>query len=89
MEEAGGKTSLTQRELDNLEELGAQCARSLRNLSVNRLFSFFLYFFFFDRCLDRNKNDIIALGAIPHLLVFVKSRNDRIAQQVRILICRS
>jgi hypothetical protein len=36
MEEAGGKSSLTQREIDNLEELGAQCARSLRNLSVNR-----------------------------------------------------
>jgi hypothetical protein len=36
MEEAGGKSSMTQREIDNLEELGAQCARSLRNLSVNR-----------------------------------------------------
>lgn len=41
MEEAGGKTSLSQRELDNLEELGAQCARSLRNLSANRISSFF------------------------------------------------
>ena len=44
MEEGGGKTTLTQRELDNLEELGAQCARSLRNLSVNRLFSSFCLF---------------------------------------------
>jgi hypothetical protein len=31
---AGG--SVSARELENLEELGAQCARSLRNLSVNR-----------------------------------------------------
>lgn len=43
MEEGGGKTTLTQRELDNLEELGAQCARSLRNLSVNRLFLLLLF----------------------------------------------
>lgn len=28
--------SVSARELENLEELGAQCARSLRNLSVNR-----------------------------------------------------
>lgn len=39
-------------------------------------------FFYFEIAVDRNKNEIISLGAIPHLLVFVKSRNDRIAQQV-------
>lgn len=31
-----GSGASSTRELENLEELGAQCARSLRNLSVNR-----------------------------------------------------
>jgi hypothetical protein len=51
----------------NIEELGAQCARALRNLSVN----------------PSNKEAIVRLGTKEYLEVLAVSTNDRISQQAR------
>ncbi len=51
----------------NFEELGAQCARALRNLSVN----------------PSNKEAIIRMGTRDYLEVLSTSNNDRISQQAR------
>ncbi len=51
----------------NIEELGAQCARALRNLSVN----------------PSNKEEIVRMGTREYLEVLVLSTNDRISQQAR------
>ena len=47
------------------EELAAQCARCLRNLTVNPL----------------NRAQVIASGVVPALKLLSQSQNDRIAQQ--------
>lgn len=52
---------------EQLEELGAQCARAIRNLSVN----------------PANKGEIIALGAAPHLTILSRIDNERISMQAR------
>lgn len=51
--------------VENLEELAAQCCRALRNLSVN----------------PNNKKTILELGAITLLLPCMDSANERISQQ--------
>jgi hypothetical protein len=51
--------------VENLEELAAQCCRALRNLSVNPM----------------NKKTILELGAITLLLPCMDSPNERISQQ--------
>ena len=47
--------------------IGAQCARALRNLSVN----------------TKNKEAIIELGASEYLSLLIASSNDRVSQQAR------
>ena len=54
------------RDLANIEELGAQCSRALRNLSVNPI----------------NKITIQSLDAATHLNLLIALPNERIAQQV-------
>lgn len=55
------------REFANSEELLAQCARALRNLSVNAA----------------NKQALVVLGAVPPLTRLLKHPNERIAQQTK------
>jgi hypothetical protein len=55
------------RDYANYEELAAQCARALRNLSVNA----------------QNKAAIIRLDAIVHLRALTELSNERISQQAR------
>lgn len=50
-----------------MEEQATQCARALRNLSVN----------------PANKVKIVDLGAPKHLQLLVNHQNDRINQQAR------
>lgn len=52
---------------DQYEELGAQCARALRNLSVHPI----------------NKEQIVKCGASDSLLMLATSSNDRVSQQAR------
>lgn len=52
---------------EQYEELGAQCARALRNLSVH----------------PDNKDQVVKLGAAESLLLLVTSSNDRVSQQAR------
>ena len=51
--------------VENYEELGAQCARALRNLSVH----------------PDNKAAIVRMGTVSSLLVLAQSHNERISQQ--------
>jgi len=60
-------TGVRDREFNHVEELVAQCARALRNLSVNA----------------RNKGVLIDLGAMPYLQRLLRHSNERIAQQSR------
>lgn len=53
--------------IEQYEELAAQCARALRNLSVN----------------PANKAQILGLGALPHLQYLSTFKNDRISPQAR------
>jgi len=62
LQQARGKRD---REMQNWEELAAQCARCLRNLTVNPL----------------NRSQVTASGVVPALKVFGQSHNERIAQQ--------
>jgi len=62
LQQASGKRD---REQLNWEELAAQCARCLRNLTVNPV----------------NRAAVTASGVVPALKVFSASRNERIAQQ--------
>lgn len=55
------------RDYANAEELAAQCARALRNLSVNA----------------GNKMAITRLGAIPSLQALTDHPNERISQQAK------
>jgi hypothetical protein len=52
---------------EQFEELGAQCARALRNLSVH----------------PSNKDQVVKYGAADSLLLLVTSKNDRVSQQAR------
>jgi uncharacterized tellurite resistance protein B-like protein len=77
----------TEREITQLEELATQCSRALRNLSVNREFSFFSYKLFFmysDSAV--NKAAINSLGASRALQILATNPSERIAQQVEIVI---
>lgn len=83
--------SKRERELANLEELGAQCARALRNLSINRT-SAFSYahplrllrhlFHIFGVSVAHNKALILRLDTIRYLEAFLTIPNERITQQV-------
>lgn len=64
---SSGLDAKRERELANIEELGAQCARALRNLSVN----------------PSNKMMIIKMGAIAHLEALVDLPNQRINEQAK------
>jgi hypothetical protein len=75
------------------EELVAQCARAIRNLSVHRKFNLStsdvtfclsppLCFFAAD-----NKEEIIELGGIELLSQLAKSKNERVAAQVSTSCC--
>lgn len=82
------------KEIGLLEELGTQCARALRNLSVNR--EYLTYNVVRPGCIllilstfcdlhtstAANKAEITSLGAIRHLLTLMNYPNERIAQQV-------
>lgn len=52
---------------EQFEELAAQCARALRNLSVN----------------PSNKDEIVRQGAAATLSLLINSMNERVAQQAR------
>lgn len=52
---------------EHYEELGAQCARALRNLSVH----------------PSNKAQVVSFGAAESLLMLASSSNDRVSQQAR------
>ncbi len=52
---------------EQYEELGAQCARALRNLSVH----------------PTNKTHVVRQGAAEHLQLLVTSSNERVSQQAR------
>lgn len=52
---------------EQYEELGAQCARALRNLSVH----------------PSNKDQVVKHGAADSLALLVTSNNDRVSQQAR------
>lgn len=55
------------RDMSNLEELGAQCARALRNLSVN----------------PQNKQKVLETDAVVWLKALLSLPNERISQQVK------
>ena len=52
---------------DFYEELASQCARSLRNLSVN----------------TRNQARLVQLGVVPALQMLARTSNDRITHQAK------
>lgn len=54
-------------DVDYYEELASQCARSLRNLSVN----------------SRNQSKLLQLGVLPALQSLARSSNDRISHQAK------
>lgn len=60
-------SSRNEREIGHLEELATQCARALRNLSVN----------------PHNKTQMAVLGASRHLQLLINYSNERISQQAR------
>ena len=62
-----GVAADVRRDYANAEELAAQCARALRNLSVN----------------VGNKTAIARLGAVAHLRALTDHPNERIAQQAK------
>ena len=62
-----GVAADVRRDYANAEELAAQCARALRNLSVN----------------VGNKAAIARLGAVAHLRALTDHPNERIAQQAK------
>jgi type IV secretory pathway VirB4 component len=74
---------LSERDFSNLDELAAQCARALRNLSINGRRK--------SRCMRslylccfpsvENKKKIVELGADEALQSLMGVNNERIAQQ--------
>lgn len=71
------------KEIGLLEELATQCARALRNLSVNRKY----IEYFVSECLlvpiASNKTAILKLGTNRYLQQLVTYPNERISQQAR------
>lgn len=64
---SGSLATRHEREIQHLEELATQCARALRNLSVNPL----------------NKSQMAVLGVSRHLQLLANYPNERISQQAR------
>lgn len=81
---SSGASSRQERELLHLEELATQCARALRNLSVNRKFGLHLFMCTLLTCFSAtNKSQMSVLGVSRHLQLLANYPNERISQQAR------